>query len=93
MPDQSPIFTVETQALFLVLECMEVSNHTKYVVYFDLLFCLQAVVGLKMNHTFVTKVLQNELVGNMDLISTCARCLAMLASEEISELIGLRRRL
>ena len=53
--DQSSIFTGKT--LFLVLECIEVSKYTKYVVYCDSFSFLQAVARLKMNHPFVAKVI------------------------------------
>ena len=50
LPDQSSTFTAETQARLLVLECIEVFNCTKYVVYSDSFSCLLAVAGLKTDH-------------------------------------------
>ena len=59
MPGQSSIYTVEAQRL--MLECMEVSNHTKYFVYSDSFSCLQAVVaGLKRTTLCGNRHLQNE---------------------------------
>ena len=57
LPDQSYIFTAEAQALLLALECIDVSNYTKYVVYSVSFSCLQAVAMLKLDHPFVAKII------------------------------------
>ena len=83
IPDQSLVLTVKTWALCLALECIEDSNYTNYVVYRDSFSCLQA--GLKSDHPFIAKVIfkMNQLCWG----------LAMLASEEMRAMIGLRKRL
>ena len=66
-PDQSSIFTAEARALFLALECIDVSNCTKYVVYSDLFSCLQAIVGLKMNQAGQTGPLPLAVLATLGL--------------------------
>ena len=65
LPDQNLIFIAKAWTLFLALECIRVFNCTKYVVYSDSSSCLQAVAGLKTDHSFVAKI-----VYKMDQLAT-----------------------
>ena len=92
--NQSSIFTVETWAHFLALEWIEVSNYTNYDVYSDPCSCLHAVAGLKTNHPLWQRSFTKQTRWQqMHMTSTCAGCLAMPASGEMSKLIQLWKRL
>ena len=67
LPNQSLIFTAEAQALLLALECIEISNYTKYIVHNDSCSCLQAVAGLKTDHWFVAKIIFKMVQLAMDV--------------------------
>ena len=50
LPDSASVFTAEVWAIIKALEQIKISTASKYIVFTDLLSCLQALHHMKLEH-------------------------------------------
>lgn len=57
LPDNSSIFSAETQAINLALDIIETNTHTRFVIFSDSLSCLQAIENRLWNNPLILSIL------------------------------------
>ena len=54
------IFTAEVWAITKALEQIHISVESKYIIFTDLLLCLQALENMNLEHPLIGMVIRNE---------------------------------